>query len=70
MRQTLEKRNPKLVQTLVNHSIPYPTKIINGGYDNSFSDFLMERSILLFSKIKEELIDKHESIKSEFSINK
>lgn len=60
----LKNSNSKLDITLKEHLIP--NEIIEGLYDEFFTDFLEERSKLLFELIKRNVIDKEKSIIKEY----
>ncbi len=57
----IQKSNPNLKDCLKSHFIPVET--IDNLYDEFFEDFIKERAEMIFSLIKQTVIDKHELMK-------
>jgi hypothetical protein len=62
----LRSKNPRIIESLENHSIPNPKDFVDGLYDDFYADFLDERAEALFQLVQKHILDVQTEIETEF----
>lgn len=57
--------NSRLIECLESHFVPNPQALVNGDYDTELMRFMEERFDLIYSKLKDILIDPHNHLTQE-----